>query len=135
MCYLYTLLFNMIESDNSDSEDDSPSSLKNSALLNSMGTKNYSKSKSSNKKRKFKNSQESSKMLSSPKDSIIIFMNTCKRCEETKEILLNLNIDCVSLHSMMTQNMRSHSLGRFKDLNCKILIATDVASRGLDVLQ
>ena len=64
---------------------------------------------------------------------IIIFVSTCKRCEETKETLSQFNIDCVALHSMMTQNARTSALGKFKNQSCKILIATDVASRGLDI--
>ena len=65
--------------------------------------------------------------------SMIIFVNTCKRCEEIKEILIHLNIDCVCLHSIMSQHARHQSLEKFKNLSCTILVATDVASRGLDI--
>lgn len=39
----------------------------------------------------------------------------------------------MSLHSMKTQQQRLASLNRFKSGQVEILIATDVASRGLDI--
>lgn len=65
--------------------------------------------------------------------SIIIFVNSCKRCQEISEALLELGIDCVCLHSMMTQRRRMTSLARFRNCNCQILLCTDIASRGLDI--
>jgi ATP-dependent RNA helicase DDX49/DBP8 len=61
--------------------------------------------------------------------SILVFVSTCRRCQEIHETLSQMNIDSVALHSMMTQNRRSASLGKFKSFSCPILIATDVASR------
>lgn len=68
-----------------------------------------------------------------PTSSIIIFVGTCRRCQEVAEILNELGIDCVALHSMMTQLRRIAALGKFKSQLSRILIATDVASRGLDI--
>jgi len=134
MGYLYTLMLNIIESDRKSSEDDDDDAPSSFNIKSVVGGKFVEKKDYKlNRKRKLKGSQDSPDELMSPNDSIIIFANTCKRCEQTKEILLNLNIDCVCLHSMMTQHMRTLSLDRFKDMNCKILIATDVASRGLDI--
>lgn len=48
-------------------------------------------------------------------------------------LLNSLGIECVSLHSMMSQKERLSALARFKSSQVKVLIATDVASRGLDV--
>ena len=67
------------------------------------------------------------------KSSVIIFAGSCKRCQETAEILLQLKIECVSLHSMVTQNRRRAALGMFKSQQCRVLVATDLASRGLDI--
>ena len=47
--------------------------------------------------------------------------------------LLELGFQSISLHSMMTQKERIASLTRFRSNNIKILVATDVASRGLDI--
>ena len=44
-----------------------------------------------------------------------------------------LGVDCVALHSLLSQDRRNAALGKFKSQQVKILIATDIASRGLDV--
>jgi len=41
----------------------------------------------------------------------------------------------VSLHGDMTQNQRDHSMGLFRSGGADVLVATDVASRGIDVRQ
>jgi ATP-dependent RNA helicase DDX49/DBP8 len=65
--------------------------------------------------------------------SIIIFVGSCYKCQELFEILNEMNFDCVALHSLMNQTLRFSSLQRFKSHLSRILIATDVASRGLDI--
>jgi ATP-dependent RNA helicase DDX49/DBP8 len=46
-----------------------------------------------------------------------------------------MKIDCVKLHAIMTQQERTRALEKFKSQVCNILVATDVASRGLDIPQ
>lgn len=65
--------------------------------------------------------------------SVIIFAGTCRKCQETNEILRELGYETTVLHSMMTQPSRTLSLSNFKNQRSRILIATDVASRGLDI--
>lgn len=65
--------------------------------------------------------------------SVIIFVGKCKTAEMLKVMLRNLSFSCVSLHSLMPQNDRISSLGRFKSAVVPILISTDVGSRGLDI--
>lgn len=65
--------------------------------------------------------------------SAIIFVGTCQRCHEISEILKQLGVDCAPLHSLMNQTSRFTSLNNFKSRTTRILIATDVASRGLDI--
>lgn len=48
-------------------------------------------------------------------------------------MLQDQDIKTTQLHSVMTQNQRSKSLSAFKSGLVKVLIATDVASRGLDI--
>lgn len=67
------------------------------------------------------------------KSSMIIFVSTCSRCQLVHEVLLQFGIDCVTLHSLLSQNRRAAALGKFKSQVCKVLVATDVASRGLDI--
>lgn len=47
--------------------------------------------------------------------------------------LNEVGFDTVALHAMITQRQRLASLAKFKSHVSKILIATDVASRGLDI--
>ncbi|XP_075922923.1 putative ATP-dependent RNA helicase DDX49 isoform X1 [Petromyzon marinus] len=65
--------------------------------------------------------------------SIIVFTNTCKNCQVLNMMLRHFNFPSVALHSMMRQTERFASLSKFKSSMFKILIATDVASRGLDI--
>jgi superfamily II DNA/RNA helicase len=65
--------------------------------------------------------------------SAVIFTGSCKRCQEVTQVLLELGVDAVCLHSLLDQRRRTASLGKFKSLGCRLLVATDVASRGLDI--
>ncbi|CAO2612596.1 Probable ATP-dependent RNA helicase DDX49 [Lemmus lemmus] len=65
--------------------------------------------------------------------SIIIFTNTCKICQILCMMLRKFNFPTVALHSMMKQKERFAALAKFKSSVYRILIATDVASRGLDI--
>lgn len=68
-----------------------------------------------------------------PKSSIIIFTSTCKYAQILSMMCEDLGFPCVSLHSMLPQKFRLSGLTKFKSDQVKILIATDVASRGLDI--
>ncbi|XP_072245326.1 probable ATP-dependent RNA helicase DDX49 [Leuresthes tenuis] len=65
--------------------------------------------------------------------SIIIFTNTCKNCQILTMMLREFNFPTISLHSMMKQKQRFANLAKFKASVYRILIATDVAARGLDI--
>jgi ATP-dependent RNA helicase DDX49/DBP8 len=65
--------------------------------------------------------------------SCIVFVSTCRGCEVLAQLLLEVGIQCESLHSRKNQNRRLASLGKFRSGVAKVLVATDVASRGLDI--
>ncbi|NXS55753.1 DDX49 helicase, partial [Brachypteracias leptosomus] len=65
--------------------------------------------------------------------SIIIFTRTCKDCQVLNMMLKKFSFRSVALHSMMKQRQRFAALAKFKSSIFKILIATDVAARGLDI--
>lgn len=65
--------------------------------------------------------------------SVIIFTHTCRSCQVLSNMLKKLEIKCVSLHSVMAQKSRLSSLAQFKSGTVNVLVATDVASRGLDI--
>ena len=67
--------------------------------------------------------------------SVIIFTHTCKNCQTLANMLWKCDLPCVALHSLKSQGERLAGLATFKSGVVKILVATDVASRGLDIPQ
>lgn len=65
--------------------------------------------------------------------SIIIFCNRAKTADLLHRTLLGLDHNVTSLHSKMQQSQRTKNLSSFRAQTSKLLVATDVASRGLDV--
>merc|ERR1719402_1903586 len=63
----------------------------------------------------------------------MIFCSTCSNTLRVAILLRNLGFWAIPLHGQMGQNKRLASLGKFKAKQRSILIATDVASRGLDI--
>ncbi|KAL3317996.1 hypothetical protein Ciccas_003348 [Cichlidogyrus casuarinus] len=68
-----------------------------------------------------------------PHSLIIVFTNKCKWCHLLGFILKKVGINSVLLHSAMKQKDRIASLNSFKSSQARVLIATDLASRGLDI--
>jgi ATP-dependent RNA helicase DeaD len=66
-------------------------------------------------------------------EKVIIFVKTRKDAKELAERLKAKNFKVVALHGDMTQRQRENALRLFKDGKVKIVVATDVASRGLDI--
>lgn len=65
--------------------------------------------------------------------SAIIFCSTCKGCHLLSIVLEQLGIPAASLHSGKPQKQRIAALSAFKSEIVPLLLATDVASRGLDI--
>jgi len=65
--------------------------------------------------------------------SSIIFTATRKGCQMLQELLSELEFPAVSLHSGKPQAQRLAALDAFRSQRAPILLATDVASRGLDI--
>jgi ATP-dependent RNA helicase DeaD len=63
----------------------------------------------------------------------IIFCNTKRSVDECTEDLINRGYAADRLHGDMTQQMRERVLKRFREGNVELLVATDVAARGLDI--
>lgn len=65
--------------------------------------------------------------------SALVFVRTCNEAQRCALLLRNLGFKAICLHGKMQQQMRLGSLNKFKAGARNILIATDVASRGLDI--
>lgn len=66
-------------------------------------------------------------------NSIIIFSATCHTTQRLAYLIRSLGFQAIPLHGQLTQPKRLGALNQFKSGNRNILIATDVASRGLDI--
>ena len=66
-------------------------------------------------------------------NSFIIFSSTCNGTLKLALMLRNLGFTAIPLNGQMSQNKRLGALHKFKSKSRSILIATDVASRGLDI--
>ncbi|KAL2483810.1 DEAD-box ATP-dependent RNA helicase 36 [Forsythia ovata] len=65
--------------------------------------------------------------------SAIIFVSTCRSCELLSLLLEELDLEVAALHSFKSQSLRLSALHKFKSGQIPVLLATDVASRGLDI--
>lgn len=65
--------------------------------------------------------------------SMIIFTGTCNATQRLALILRNLGFPAIPLHGQLSQPKRLGALNKFKSGDRNILLATDVASRGLDI--
>jgi ATP-dependent RNA helicase DDX47/RRP3 len=65
--------------------------------------------------------------------SAIIFVATCNNAIRVALLLRNLGFSAVCLHGQLSQPKRLGALNKFKAGQRNILVATDVASRGLDI--
>ena len=64
---------------------------------------------------------------------MIIFVNTKDECDRLQNRLSEANIDALKIHGGMMQEDRLKAMERFKNKEIPYLVATDVASRGIDV--
>lgn len=67
------------------------------------------------------------------KDSVLIFSRTKHGSDKIVRDLSHKNIKARAIHGNKSQNARQLALKEFKDLTTPILVATDIASRGIDI--
>ena len=65
--------------------------------------------------------------------STLAFCNTKARCRELVELLQAQGYSALALHGDLEQRDRDQVLVRFVNGSCSVLVATDVAARGLDI--
>ncbi len=65
--------------------------------------------------------------------SCVVFCNTKKDCQEVCDALNAVGQDALALHGDLEQRDRDQTLVRFANGSARILVATDVAARGLDI--
>jgi len=65
--------------------------------------------------------------------NILIFCNTKIQTEDVAADLSRAGIDALAIHGDLEQYQRTDVLVRFANKSCSVLVATDVAARGLDI--
>lgn len=65
--------------------------------------------------------------------SVIIFMRTVHETQRVAFLLRGLGFGAIPIHGQMSQSARLGALGKFRSKSREILVATDVAARGLDI--
>ena len=63
----------------------------------------------------------------------MVFTRTRRDASEVAEILGKDGYRADALHGDLTQSQRDRVMGKFRDRRIQILVATDVAARGIDV--
>jgi ATP-independent RNA helicase DbpA len=66
-------------------------------------------------------------------ESTVVFCNTKRECQDIESALNNSGFSVQALHGDLDQKHRDQVLVRFANNSCSILVATDVAARGLDI--
>jgi len=67
--------------------------------------------------------------------STLAFCNTRQQCRDLVDVLQAQGISALALHGDLEQRERDQVLVRFANRSCSVLVATDVAARGLDIAQ
>lgn len=66
-------------------------------------------------------------------ESAVVFCNTRQDVRTVAEALASRGIDVLALHGELDQRDREEMLVRFANRSCAVLVASDVAARGLDI--
>ena len=66
-------------------------------------------------------------------ERMMIFCNTKHMCQRLTDEFQRAGMDCDCIHGDIRQNQREKTMQRYRNGKLAILIATDVASRGIDV--
>lgn len=66
-------------------------------------------------------------------ESALVFTRTKRNANNVVKLLNKSNINAEAIHGNKSQSARQRALGNFKDQKTRVLVATDIAARGIDV--
>jgi ATP-dependent RNA helicase RhlE len=66
-------------------------------------------------------------------DRVLIFTRTKRRANNVAKVLTAQGIQAEAIHGNKSQGARTRALDSFKSGHARVLVATDIASRGIDV--
>ncbi|RQO30881.1 DEAD/DEAH box helicase [Taibaiella sp. KBW10] len=67
------------------------------------------------------------------KDSVLVFTRTKHGADKLVKILNKRELSAMAIHGNKSQNARQNALERFKSKEIQVLVATDLAARGIDI--
>ena len=68
-------------------------------------------------------------------EQVLVFSRTKHGANKLVKFLDSQNIEALAIHGNKSQGARNRALQSFKDKTIKVLVATDIASRGIDISQ
>ncbi len=72
-------------------------------------------------------------LKSSEADRVLVFTRTKHGANKVVKDLIKVGIKAEAIHGNKTQNARQKALKNFKDKTTRVLVATDIAARGIDI--
>lgn len=66
-------------------------------------------------------------------DQVLLFSRTKHGADKIVKTLKKKNITCAAIHGNKSQNQRQKALNAFKAEKTRVLVATDIAARGIDI--
>jgi ATP-dependent RNA helicase RhlE len=66
-------------------------------------------------------------------ENALVFTRTKHGADKVAKVLNRAGISAEAIHGNKSQNARQRALGNFKNMKTRVLVATDIAARGIDV--
>jgi len=75
------------------------------------------------------------KLISDTKDQVLVFARTKHGANNLAKKLAQYGVEALAIHGNKSQSQRTKALADFKSNQVQVLVATDIAARGLDIDQ
>ncbi len=72
-------------------------------------------------------------LKNNPKESVLVFSRTKHGANKITKDLISSSISAAAIHGNKSQNARQLALNAFKEGKIRVLVATDIAARGIDI--
>lgn len=72
-------------------------------------------------------------ILAENPEKVLVFTSRADQVENIAQKLQYKKVDCMALHAKTDKKVRKAAIDRFRNGKCRILITSDLASRGLDI--
>jgi len=66
-------------------------------------------------------------------NQVVIFVRSIQRCIELNKLLQDCNFPSIAIHKNMKQEERIDKYKKFKDFQARIMVATNIFGRGIDI--